>query len=110
MYEFSTRPNNPLHELEVFIGYVIGKNGAQSRRQRECSIGLKKKFEVDVSFTVDSIRSGVTGSEDGGLERSIACLSLSMERTRRKQRAKATDLRSFEWLAAAVCLKEVDSL
>jgi hypothetical protein len=109
MSAYSTRPKNPLHELEVFIGYVIGKNGVQSKRQRECSIGLKKAFEADVSFTADWIRKGeTTNSGERALERSIACLSLSMEKGRRNERPRAKNLRSFEWIAAAVCLKEVE--
>ncbi|KAI9782141.1 MAG: hypothetical protein M1835_004106, partial [Candelina submexicana] len=53
IYQYSTHPSHPLQELEVFAGVIIGKTGAQSKRQKEYSKGMREKFEEDVVFTVE---------------------------------------------------------
>jgi len=108
MYQYSTHPVHYLSELEVFIGNIIGKVGAQSKRQREYSTSMKEKFERDVTFTINCIlKDPVTGKEsEESLERSIACLAVAMEEN--IPRKKVGVLRSFAYIAAAVCLKEVE--
>lgn len=110
MYQYSTHHTRYLSELEVFIGNIIGKVGAQSKRQREYSVSMKEKFESDVAFTINCIlKDPVTGKEsEEALERSIACLAVAMEE--KAARKKVGVLRSFKYVAAAVCLKEVEKL
>ncbi|KAI9846864.1 MAG: hypothetical protein M1837_003476 [Sclerophora amabilis] len=108
MAQYSPHPLNYLTELEVFVGNIMGKFGAQSRRQREYSIGMKDKFDRDVALIISWIlKNAETGEHDAeSLERSIACLAIAMEDE--KSRAKIGRLRSFRYVAAAVCLKELD--
>jgi len=108
MTQYSTHPVHPLQEKEVFVGNIIGKTGAQSKRQRENSVSMKEKFERDVAFTISCIvKDPTTGKEsEEALERSIACLAVAMEE--KLPRKKVGVLRSFLYVAAAVCLKEVE--
>jgi hypothetical protein len=106
MIEYSDHPSRPLTELEVVIGNVLGRTGAQSKRQRELSTSLKEKFDSDALFFVNNIiKDGDIRSEEA-LERSMACLSVSLEH--RDQHKKGKQLQSFKYVAAAVCLKQVD--
>lgn len=45
MIDYSYHPLHPLTELEAFSGIILGKNGGQSRLQREKSRKLKDKIE-----------------------------------------------------------------
>lgn len=107
MYTFSTHPNHALSEIEVFSGCIMGKNGAQSKRQREFSSSMKEKQERDVAYTVSCIIQGEENDNRAeALERSIACLEVATSTVR--SRKKVGRLYSFGWVAAAVCLREVD--
>lgn len=106
MLTYSAHPNQPLSEVEVFCGTILGKNGAQSRRQREFSATMKEKHERDVAYTVQCITQGDDGNRAEALERSLACLEVAC--TRGKVRRKVGALVSFGWIAASVCLKEVE--
>ena len=70
---------------------------------------MKDKFERDVTYTVSCITHGEEneGTEEA-LERSIACLWVA--KNMEKPRKKVGTLHSFVWVAAAVCLKEVEKL
>lgn len=104
---YSTHPSDPLSELEVCSGSIMGKNGAQSKRQREFSSNMKEKHERDVAYTSAFIIHGEDNDNRAeALERSLACLAASFN-TRRVRRKVGT-LVSFGWIAAAVCLREVD--
>ena len=85
---------------------------------------MKEKHDRDVAYTVTSILQGQEegwDDEDGGvplydveqksseeeaLERSIACLDIGIHEAR--TRPKIGRLVSFAWVAASVCLREVD--
>ena len=130
MRAYSTHPPHFISEVEVFAGAILGKNGAQSKRQREFSISMKEKHERDVAYTVACIRQGDEYDDDyneavkesvfggggavggGGkreaLERSIACFSVGVNTTRVRKKVGA--LVSFAWVAAGVCLREVERL
>ena len=69
---------------------------------------MKDKFERDTRYITEWIRGGEGDDEDGALERSIACLRVGMNGPTRRR--KFGTLRSFAWVAAAVCLKEVEKL
>lgn len=109
MIEYSPHHLHYISEVEVFCGSIVGKEGAPSKRLRETSGSMKDKHERDVAFTVACI---LQGEHDDAvhraevLERSIACLAAAC-RTGRVRRKVGT-LVSFGWIAAAVCLKEVE--
>ncbi len=109
MLEYSAHPPHFLSEIEVFSGSILGVNGAQSKRQREFSKTMKEKHDRDIEYSVRSITRG-NDDESGeeALERSIACLYVACNETRVRKRVGA--LTSFVWIAAAVCLKEVERL
>ena len=101
MHQYSVEPSHPLSELEVFIGHIVGKNGAQSKRQREMSKGLKEKFDRDVTFTIENITGKQGGNRDEALARAVACVSVGINWEDKDA------LQSFQWVAAAACLKEM---
>jgi hypothetical protein len=111
MYQFSASPY-PLTEIEVFVGSVLGKNGGlPTKRLREASTHMKDKFERDVTFTVNSILRG-SGESPGldrgeALARSIACLAIAVEDPGDVS-VKIGKLQSFAYVAAAICLREID--
>jgi hypothetical protein len=112
MYQFGPSAQ-PLSEVEVFAGSVLGKNGGlPSRRQREASTEMKDKVERDVSFTVNSILKGSGESQekdrDEALARSIACLAVAAEEELGNVLPKIGKLQSFAYVAAAICLKEIE--
>lgn len=107
MLTYSTHPNHFVSEVEVFCGSILGKNGAQSKRQRESSVSMKDKHERDVAYTVACITQGDQNDNRAeALERSIACLTVACSPAR--ARRKVGSLVSFGWVAAAVCLREVE--
>ena len=107
MFHYSSRPLHHLSEVEVFSGSILGKNGGQSKRQRENAINMKEKHDRDVAYTVACIVRDADGtSSTEALERSIACLDVGCNRVRVRKKVGA--LVSFGWVAAAICLQEVE--
>jgi len=108
MTNYSEHPLRPLSELEAFIGNILGKTGSQTRHQRELSTTMKERFDEDAAFIVNCIvKDGAKWSEES-LERSMACLSVSVEDKNPFRRRD--QLLSFKYVAAAVCLREVEKL
>lgn len=68
---------------------------------------MKEKFDEDATFIVNCILKDGEEWSDQALERSIACLAVSLLDSRYKTREK---LLSFKYVAAAICLKEVEKL
>ncbi|KAL9017000.1 MAG: hypothetical protein Q9185_005649 [Variospora sp. 1 TL-2023] len=110
MREYSLHPVHFASEVEVFAGALIGKNGAQSKRQREISTSMKEKHDREVAYTVQCILQGEEqdSSKQEALERSLACLDVAVHERRTFKRFGK--LVSFTWVAAAVCLKEIEKL
>lgn len=111
MFQYSAHPTHFVSEIEVFSGNILGRNGAQSKRQREFSKTMKEKHDRDVEYTVLCITRGDGDGDNSraeALERSIACLYVACNTVR--VRKKVGSLVSFVWIAAAVCLKEVQKL
>jgi hypothetical protein len=106
MVDYSDHPHRPLTELEAFVGNILGRTGAQSKHQRELSVSLKEKFDEDAAYFVKCIVNDGAEHSEEALERSMACLKASLE-DRSLGREK---LMSFKYLAAAVCLREVERL
>ncbi|GME22105.1 RNA-dependent RNA polymerase eukaryotic-type [Neofusicoccum parvum] len=108
MSDYSTHPQYPLSELEVFGGNIIGKStGAQNRRTRERTMEMNERFERDVIFTVERITQGDDGDRDEALARSIACLAIGITEQHRINK-RVGELRSWKYIAAAVCLREIE--
>lgn len=111
MTNFSGHPLHPISEIEAFIGNILGATGAQSKKQRDLSITMKEEFDLDAAFIVGCIQTKDDEDEndENGLERSMACLAVSFEeRKTGGSFKKGKPLVSFGYIAAAVCLKELD--
>jgi hypothetical protein len=108
MIEYSEHPVRPLTELAATIGNILGKAGAQSRHQRELSTNMKDKFEEEALFIVNCILNEDGDWSEESLERSMACLAVSLQAP--KTHSKLEQLLSFEYVAAAICLREVERL
>ncbi|KAL8967052.1 MAG: hypothetical protein Q9183_003093 [Haloplaca sp. 2 TL-2023] len=110
MREHSAHPTHFVSEVEVFVGALLGKEGAQTKRQREFSSGMKDKHDRDVAYTVQCILQGEEedSSKEEALERSIACLYVAVHETETRWQRRFGRLVSFTWVAAAICLKEVE--
>lgn len=70
MYEFSEHPTQPLTELEVFIGTIVNKTGAQTLRQRDRSRKLRDEYErisgwITTQIRPRSLSDDEVGSSDG---------------------------------------------
>ena len=105
MFQYSTHRAHHLTEKEVFLGKIINsKSGAATKRQRELSLVMKERFNREVRETIAWIREG-----GEALERSLACLYVAQrgEKSPRQGRLNI-ELHSFGWVAAAVCLEEVE--
>lgn len=112
MFQYSTHPAHFVSEIEIFSGNILGKTGGQSKRQRENSKTMKEKHDRDMEYTVMCITRGDGDGDNGkaeALERSIACLEVACGQAP-VRRKKVGALVSFTWIAAAVCLKEVEKL
>lgn len=109
MIEYSEHPHQPLTELEVFVGNILGKTGSQTKHQRELSTSMKERNDIDTAFIVKCIRRDDIDSVEHSseaLERSMACLAVSLEippHSRDKEQ-----IVGFQQLAASICLQEVE--
>lgn len=108
MTEYSGHPHRPMSELEAFVGNFLGKTGAINKQQRELSTNMKGRFEEDSRSIVNFILKDGNEWSKESLERSMACLAVSLEE-RPADRGKE-QLLSFKYIAAGVCLKEVERL
>jgi hypothetical protein len=127
MFEYGPHPHKPLSEVEVFVGNILSKTGAQTKRQRDLSISMKERFEEGLSLTVRYITQSndysydEEGEETNGNENkeaneqvlavSMACLWVAVNEGAdvwRYGKRGRVELRSFGYVAAAVCLKEAE--
>ncbi|MCJ1377000.1 hypothetical protein MMC17_000090 [Xylographa soralifera] len=112
MYQYSPTPwASTITELEVFIGNIVGKTHGQTKRQREASMNMREDYERLVEFIVSQMRNKDAGREEA-LERSIACMALGLEDDGASGpvRRGRSQVMSFRWIAASVCLQEVERL
>ena len=108
MTDYSQHPKRPLSELEAFTGAILGRTGAPNRHQRELSKTMKEKFDEDATFIVNCILKDGDEWSHQALERSVACLAVSLEDDTLYRRRE--QLLSFKYVAAAICLREVEKL
>jgi len=106
MTEYSDHPQRPVTELEAFIGNIFGSTGAQTKRQRDLSTTMKERFDENAANIVNMITRDEVEHSEEALERSMACLAISLED--RSRFGKKDQLLSFKYVAATVCLREVD--
>jgi hypothetical protein len=88
------------------VGNILGKSGAQSKRQHELSISMKERFSDDLAYTVNCIVKDGTERSEESLERSIACFKVALEAATCLK--TGVQLVSFRYVAAALCLKEIE--
>jgi hypothetical protein len=99
----------PLTELEVFSGNILGKKErAPSRYIREANLEVQERFNRDVSDMTKNIVMGNgrwDGDEDSeALPRSIACFMVALETDGWEN---YRTLKSWKYVAAAVCLEQL---
>ena len=104
MADYSTSFSRPLDELEAFLGTVVGMRSVPTKRQKEASVDLRERMERDIAFTTAWIATGSDNMEVNHLAQAMACMSLSL------QAGGRIGLRSFVWLVAGICLREVGKL
>ena len=128
MFDYATQSQQPLTEIEVFVGNILGRTGAQTRRQRELSMTMKQRFDEDLAFTIKCMterdnayyddedeRESAYGvvtmdREEKALAISMACLWIALNDKKTKiecGKRGLVEIRSFGYVAAAVCLKEL---
>ena len=149
MHQYSPHHRQPLSELEVFCGTILGREGAMpSRRMRETNVDLREAFSLHVqehirwitrgssgvdeedlddddddaeddkkssiskwetsSVTTSTTWAGTQDKNTGVLERTVACLSLAIRDSTDSRHEHVGVLRSFTYLVAGLCLKELD--
>ncbi|KAL1800749.1 hypothetical protein ACET3X_001091 [Alternaria dauci] len=100
----------PLTELEVFSGNILGKKErAPSRYIREANLEVQERFNRDVSNMVRLIVKGDAADDDDAgseaLPRSVACFMVALETVGWEN---YRNLQSWKYVAAAVCLEQLE--
>lgn len=112
MIDYSEHPRRPLSELEAFVGNILGQSKMPSRQERDNAKTMKEKFDEDSLYIVNLIVKDENSPAEyhkESLERSMACLAVSLEDSPPGHR-DTEHLCSFKYVAAAVCLREVELL
>lgn len=124
LHHYEPSPYMPVSEQEAFAGTILGRQtGAQGKPLRELSKTMRERFETVVEYTLMRITKGdeqMQGIEDldvlyddnldrevEALPRAMACLSVAMTERGTEDRVLG-QLESFRYIAAAVCLKELE--
>lgn len=113
MSQFGGNWASHLTEKEVFIGTIIGRSGAGSRRQREQSEVMRDRYRREVREVIAWMRGKgdeARDDDDPALPLATACLYLGMNTEKEKWGGlggREVRLRSFGWIAAGVCVREV---
>ena len=109
MYSMRPHRGEPLTELEVFSGNILGKKERMATKHiREANKEVQERFDRDVSDMARRIARGDgdwEGSDDAeALPRAIACFKVSLETIGWENQVH---LRSWKYVAAAVCLEQL---
>lgn len=107
MYSLRPHRGEPLKELEVFSGNILGKKEkASTKAVREANIEVQERFNRDMRSIVDRIVRGdeLGDEEDEALPRALACFKIAMEK---EGWENFVELQSFKYVAAAVCLEKL---
>ncbi|KAK3684108.1 RNA dependent RNA polymerase-domain-containing protein [Podospora appendiculata] len=108
----------PLSELEVFVGFILNKTGAQTTRQRDRSVKLKEEFERVTGWITSQIRKpaspGGHTSELDALELCLACVDAGCVQKPRQisswTRTAGQNIESFKIVAASALMRELNAL
>jgi hypothetical protein len=104
--------SKPLSEYEIFVGNILGQTGGQSKRQRENSISLRDNFRNLLRYTVNRIYDENEEASDDRLARTLACLAVATNGENPSSadvgRGSHEQMMSFGYVAAAVCLWELE--
>ncbi|GAB7352148.1 hypothetical protein MBLNU459_g2637t1 [Dothideomycetes sp. NU459] len=115
LYEYAPSPHHPLTESELFAGTILGRaGGATNKRLQEMTNTMRARFDEILEFTVSRIVDGdddddagdAGDRDDEALPRAIACLAAGMREDGLWDR-KLGVLRSWRYVAAGVCLREM---
>ncbi|XPS68550.1 RNA-directed RNA polymerase [Ascochyta lentis] len=110
MYSMRPHRGQPLTELEVFSGNILGKKERASTRYiREANKEVQERFDRDVSDIARRVARG-NGDWEGpddpeALPRAIACFKVALETEGWENQIV---LRSWKYVAAAVCLEQLN--
>lgn len=107
MHQYSEHPSRPISEREVFVGNILGKVGSVSKKQRELCTSMKESYDDISTFIINCIIKDEDENSEEALERSIACFAVSLDE-RKPANARDEPLKSFRYLAAGVCLREME--
>ncbi|KAK5125105.1 hypothetical protein LTR85_000779 [Meristemomyces frigidus] len=120
-YQCSPSVHHPVSEQEVFAGTILGRQtGPLGKPLHELGRTMKTRFEDVVDYVVANILKGEQAVEevedvDGvyderefeALPRAIAFLAVAVTEEGLKDR-RLGELKSFKYIAAAVCLRELE--
>jgi hypothetical protein len=107
-HNYSLHPGHPLHEVEAVTGCALGS--VFNRRLKDYVHAMREQYGRDVAYIRTTIRTGYDGNIDEALPRSIACLYIAVKEGGLKKTwgGKKVELKSFAYVAAAVCLEELE--
>lgn len=112
MSSYGSTRSEYLTEKEVFIGSIVGRSGAGSKRRREQSDFMKSQFNAEIrdlkAWMED--QTAEDEDEDGYLCLAVACLCVAVNKPSNGYVASTkltTRLRSFGWFAAALCVPQL---
>ncbi|KAK4889907.1 hypothetical protein LTR27_011330 [Elasticomyces elasticus] len=120
MYSCCPTLHTHLAEEEVFAGIILGcQGGTKGKNLRELSEAMRERYEAVVKYAVMRVEEGdaaVQAVADGQtralmneaerLPRAIACLFVAVDERGLEDRM-AGELKSFGYIAAATCLREI---
>lgn len=123
LYAHSPTVYSPLSEAEAFAGTVLGKQGgAQGKPLRELSKSMRERFDAVAEHTIMRIVNGDEAMHSveyldslydvperviEAWPRAIACLVVACNE-KGAEDFRIGEIKSFKYIAAAVCLKEFD--
>ncbi|EGP83253.1 RNA-directed RNA polymerase [Zymoseptoria tritici IPO323] len=129
LVDYEPSPHSPLSEIEVFAGQILGRvAGPQGNTLRDLAKTMRERFATVVEHTIVRITKGDEAMKDAeymdelmtleddehydereleALPRALACLEVAVNESGYKDR-KVGELNSFEYVAAGVCLRELD--
>jgi hypothetical protein len=107
MHGYAVRRTDKLTEREVFIGTILGRSGARSKKQREQSDYMKTRFNGDlrgIKYWMEQ-QADEEGDEDGYgfLSLAAACLYVAVK----EESIIDNTLQSFGWFAAGMCVPDI---
>lgn len=110
LHEYAPSPRHPITEPELFAGTILGRaGGASTKRLREITSTMRDRFEEILDFTVARIIDGDYDDDDRNdeaLPRAIACFAVGMQLDGLWDE-KLGCLKSWKYIAAGVCLREM---